>query len=85
MKIRAIVWDLVEVTCPDDSSHNATYKKAYVSLTESEELHIEAPVGLAIYLKAEIIELSPTSMKIFAYWWQEGNRTLIPVDILATL
>ena len=87
MKIQSIVWDRVEVICPEDSIHNDTYQEATVSLMIS-DLLIQEQGGMrsGLYIKAELLDMKPNFMHFKAYWWESSfvspsELTMLPVDI----
>lgn len=92
MRIKQILWDIVTVTCEEDSRKNDTlyecevhFNGASVSLRSNFVGH----KSLA-YAKAELIEMCPWLATFKAHWWNAKMEShtfdkLIPVVIHAQL
>lgn len=99
MKVKAIVYDKVTVTCRSDPKKGGVFEEATVSIREgSKGLEIMERKSWgrcqsALYAEAALVELTPWSAKFTACWWSSTclkngkwkHSKLVPVEVVCEL
>lgn len=99
MRIKAIVYDKVTVTCRSDPKKGGAYTEATVSIREgSKGLEVMERKSMgrcqsALYAEAALVELTPCSAKFTACWWSSRalkngkwkHLKLVPVEVTCEL
>jgi hypothetical protein len=91
MRIQAIIWERVTVTCESHPEHSHVFKEAQVMTRQAEsDLMVSIQGGVPgwdqaspTYAKAELLELTPWSCRLKAHYWFDDNGSLglIPLEI----